>query len=328
MIVSPRRMNPYHAQMRRLPPIPELIAFEAVARHLSFTRAATELSLTQSAVSHRVRRLEAHLGERLLNRLNPGLTLTEAGLALLPELSDCLDGLARLGTQKSRRLRVGAAGALSSWWLVGRLPAFLAQRPSVSVELLPLEANQPLPPNLDLWIAWVGEGEDTVTPKQKPLFTEHVFPVCSPRLLPAGRPLRNAQALGQMTLLHKASGSAGEWSWPLWMKRLGIQAPAGGARELHLADMAMVLAAAVEGAGVALSRSLLVQDALEARRLVLAVEGVEPMQSSKRHVARWPSRNIGDPDVEAFVAWLEAESAATVSRSDAWLQRTALRAAS
>jgi LysR family glycine cleavage system transcriptional activator len=84
----------------------------------------------------------------------------------------------------------------------------------------------------------------------------------------------------------------------------------------------------VEGAGVALSRSLLVQDALETKRLVVAVEGVETMPSSKRHVARWPSRNIDDPDVTAFVAWLQAESAATVSRSDAWILRTALRAAS
>ncbi len=315
--------------MRHLPPFPELLAFEAVARHLSFTRAAVELNLTQSAVSHRVRRLEEHLGERLFNRLNPGLMLTEVGLALLPQLSECLDGLARLGTKKSRRLRVGAAGALSSWWLVGRLPSFLAQQPTLSVELLPLEANQPLPPNLDLWIVWVGEGEDAATPKQQPLFTEQVFPVCSPRLLPGGRPLRDAQALGQMTLLHKASGSAGEWSWPLWMKRLCVNASTSAARELHLADMATVLAAAVEGAGVALSRSLLVQDALEAKRLVVAVAGVKTMPSSKRHVARWPSRNIDDPDVAAFVAWLEAESATTVSRSDAWIHHTtALRAAS
>ncbi len=320
-------MNPYHVRMRRLPPVPELVAFEAVARHLSFTRAAAELALTQSAVSHRVRRLEAHLGERLLNRLNPGLRLTDAGLALLPQLSDCLDALARLGTSPCRRLRVGAGPALSSWWLVGRLPVFMAQHPSLSVELLPIEAQQPLPPNLDVWIVWVGQGEDEAGPQQQPLFTERVFPVCAPRLLPGGRPLRDAQALGQMTLLHKAAGSAGEWSWHLWMKHLGIHAPQGSARELRLADMPLVLAAAIEGAGVALSRSLLVQDALDAKRLVVAVEGVQPMVSSKRHVARWPSRNTGNADVAAFVEWLQTESAKTVSRSDALLQRTPLRAA-
>ncbi|MBC7958064.1 MAG: LysR family transcriptional regulator [Cytophagales bacterium] len=321
-------MNPYHAQMRRLPPLPELIAFEAVARHLSFTRAAAELSLTQSAVSHRVRRLEAHLGTRLLNRLNPGLTLTEPGIALLPELTDCLDGLARLGTRTSRRLRVGAGTALSSWWLVSRLPAFLAQHPELSVELQPLQADAALPPNLDVSIAWVGDGEDALTPKQRPLFTEYVFPVCSPRLLPGGRALRDAGALGQMTLLHKASVSPGEWSWPGWFNRLGITTVHPEARELHLAEMGLVLSAAIEGAGVALSRSLLVQDALEAGRLVVAVEDFEPMPSTKRHVARWPSRNIGDPGVAAFVDWLEAEAAKTVARSDALIRRPALRAAS
>lgn len=320
-------MNPYHAQMRRLPPFPELVAFEAVARHLSFTRAAAELSLTQSAVSHRVRRLEEHLGQRLLNRLNPGLTLTEAGLALLPELSDCLDGLARLGGQKVRRLRVGAGPALSSWWLVGRLPGFMAQRPSLSVELLPIEPGQPLPPNLDVWIAWSVAKDEPASNEQQPLFTERVFPVCSPRLLPGGRPLRNPQALAQMTLLHKASGRVGEWSWPLWLSRLGVEAPTDGTHELHLADMGLVLSAAIEGAGVALSRSLLVQDALEAKRLVVAIDGVEPMLSSKHHVARWPARNHGDADVAAFVAWLQEESAKTVARCDATLQRMVMRAA-
>ncbi|MGY4831699.1 LysR substrate-binding domain-containing protein [Sphaerotilaceae bacterium SBD11-9] len=314
--------------MRRLPPFPELVAFEAVARHLSFTRAAAELSLTQSAVSHRVHRLEEHLGQRLLNRLNPGLTLTEAGLALLPGLSDCLDGLARLGGQKMRRLRVGAGPALSSWWLVGRLPGFMAQRPNLSVELLPIEPGQPLPPNLDVWIAWVMAKDEPASEEQQPLFTERVFPVCSPRLLPGGRPLREPQALAQMTLLHKSSsGTVGEWSWPLWLKRLGVDAPTQGTHELHLADMSLVLSAAIEGAGVALSRSLLVQDALDAQRLVVAVDGIEPMPSTKRHLARWPARNNGDADVAAFVAWLQDESAKTVARCDAILQRVALRAA-
>jgi LysR family glycine cleavage system transcriptional activator len=305
--------------LRALPPIPELIAFEAVARHLSFTRAAEELRLTQSAISHRVRRLEQHLGQRLLNRLNPGLSLTEAGLALLPELTACLDGLARLGGKGRRRLRVAAGAALCSWWLVARLPAFMAQHPGVSVELLPLDASSTPPPDLDLRIAWVGAGQDEAGPLQRPLFTEQVFPVCSPRLLPQGRPLASAQALAGLTLLHKASGSAGEWSWPLWLQRLGLAAVRPGGGELHLAEMSLVLAAAVQGAGVALSRSLLVHDALCDGRLVLPLAGIEPLPSSKRHIARWPAGNRGDRDVEAFVDWLALNAAQTVEQSAAWI---------
>src|SRR5690242_11799260 len=110
--------------MRRLPPLPELVAFEAVARLHSFTRAAAELSLTQSAVSHRVRRLESHVGTLLLRRLNPGIELTDAGRALLPRAAAALDALAEIGDrvgQGERRLRVCAGAALCTWWLAGRL---------------------------------------------------------------------------------------------------------------------------------------------------------------------------------------------------------------
>src|SRR5262245_46101662 len=125
--------------MRRLPPFAELVAFEAVARHLSFTRAAAELCLTQSAVSHRVRRLEEHLGTQLIRRLNPGLALTDAGAALLPELASVLDRLEALQGRRERRLRVAAGSALCTWWLARRLPEFMSQRPGLSIELVPIE---------------------------------------------------------------------------------------------------------------------------------------------------------------------------------------------
>src|SRR5688572_26237152 len=96
--------------MRKLPPFPELVAFDAVARHLSFTKAARELCITQSAVSHRLRRIEKYFGTQLIKRLNPGIKLTTAGLALLPELATALDALARVGEgaggRHERRLRV------------------------------------------------------------------------------------------------------------------------------------------------------------------------------------------------------------------------------
>jgi len=305
----PRENGP----MRRLPPFAELVAFEAVARLLSFTRAAEELCLTQSAVSHRVRRLEQHLGTPLIRRLNPGLALTEAGAALLPGLVAALDGLAQLGQPAERRLRVAAGSALCTWWLAGRLPGFIARRPGVSIELMPVEQAQPAIPHADVRILWIAPGEEPRGPTQAPLLNEQVLPVCSPALLPGGRPLRDPQALARLPLLHKATHGLGEWSWPVWLERLGVLPGARPSSELHFAEMGLVLSAAVEGAGVALSRSLLVHDALASGRLVVPLAGFEPMRSTKKHVARWPSAKAADPDIRAFVEWLVAEAARTIA---------------
>lgn len=299
--------------MRRFPPFAELVAFEAVARHLSFTRAAAELCLTQSAVSHRVRRLEEYLGNPLINRLNPGLVLTEAGTNLLPGLVQALDGLAQLGQPAHRRLRVSAGSALCTWWLAGRLPGFMAQCPGVSIELIPVEQAQATVPHVDVRILWIAPGEEPRGPTQVQLFNERVFPVCSPALLPGEQPLRDAQELTRLPLLHKATHGLGEWSWPVWLERLGCKPVAKPSSELHFAEMGLVLSAAVDGAGVALSRSLLVHDALVNGRLVVPLSGIETMHSTKKHVARWPSSKAADPDIRAFVDWLAAEAAQTLA---------------
>lgn len=319
------RMNARHTVqchnlcMRQLPPFAELVAFEAVARNLSFTLAAEELHLTQSAVSHRVRRLEEYLGSLLIRRLNPGLVLTEAGAALLPGLVGALDGLAQIGCPAERRLRVSAGSALCTWWLAGRLAGFMAQRPGVSIELIPVDQAQASMPQADVRILWVAPNEEPRGPTQVPLFNEQVFPVCSPALLPGGRPVRDAQALVRLPLLHKATHGMGEWSWSVWLERLGSQPGAKLRSELRFAEMGLVLSAAVDGAGVALSRSLLVHDALASGRLVVPLAGIEPMRSTKKHVARWPSARANDPDVRAFVEWLTTEAAQTLAAVEPYL---------
>lgn len=301
------------AAMRRLPPFAELVAFEAVARLLSFTRAAEELCITQSAVSHRIRRLEQHFGTALVKRLNPGLVLTPAGSALLPELVAALDGLSRLGQRRERRLRVTAASALCTWWLAERLPAFMRERPGVSVELVPVDTPQATVADVDVGIRWMPVDDSAQSERQMPLCTEQVFPVCSPHLLPEGRPLTQAQSLPSLSLLHKSAYPAGEWSWAFWLDRFELPAAAPAHSELRFADMGLLMSAAVGGAGVALTRSLLAFDALRSGRLVLPVAGVQPADCGKRHVARWPAAKSGDADVRAFVDWLVAQSAETVA---------------
>jgi LysR family transcriptional regulator, glycine cleavage system transcriptional activator len=309
--------------MRRLPPFPELVAFESVARHSSFTRAAEELCLTQSAVSHRVRRLEAYLGTPLIDRLNPGIALTDAGAAMLPELAVALETLARLNGPRERRLRVVAGSALCNWWLAGRLAAFLAEQPGVSVELMSRDAPDPTVRDVDIWIGWVDAGEDAPSETQAPLFNEHVFPVCSPALLPGGHARLDTGALAKMPLLHKAMPGTGEWSWSFWLDRLGIERPQSKDGELRFADMGLILSAAVNGAGVALVRSLLTHDALADGRLVVPVAGIEPMTSAKKHVARWPSQKADDPDIDAFVGWLVVEAARTLAETEALVRAPA-----
>jgi LysR family transcriptional regulator, glycine cleavage system transcriptional activator len=302
--------------MRRLPPFAELVAFEAVARHRSFTRAAAELYVTQSAISHRVRRLEKHFGKQLIRRLNPGIALTDAGAALLPELTATLDVLEKLGERRERCLRVAAESALCTWWLAGRLTAFMKRRPGISVELVPIGNDTSVIPEVDVRILWVKPGEAGTSPTQAALGAEHVFPVCSPSLLPGGRTLRSSSPLATMTLLHKAVHATGEWSWQVWLDRLEIDLGKRRASQLRFADMGSMLSAATDGSGVALGRSLLVHDALRTGRLTLPL-AVEPMKSAKMHVARWRRAKADDPDIKAFVSWLVAEAAQTLADTNA-----------
>lgn len=182
----------HSARMRRLPPFDALIAFEAALRSRSMTAAAAELGLTQSAVSHRVRRLEAFIGTALLRRQSAGLLPTPAGEALAEGLAGLLDGMADLRTRclaaaAPGRLRVGVGAALAENWLVRRLPGFAAAYPEISVELVVVENEAPeRTTDLDLRILWVPVAEHRATSTQAPLFRESVFPVSHPSLLPPG----------------------------------------------------------------------------------------------------------------------------------------------
>ncbi len=303
---------------RTLPPLAPLLAFDAIVRHGSFTRAAAELGVTQSAVSHQLRRLEAYLETRLVERLNPGIRLTEAGRALAADASGALDTLAALDNHKRRTadrsvLTVSAGAALSNWWLIRRLPGFAAAHPAIAIDLVPSETGDDSPRPVDLRILWVPAAEARRTTTQVPLFSEQVFPVCAPSLLPGRRPLTDPTGLLRLPLIHKGSDRTGEWSWSVWLRRLGLPRPEMKAGELRFSEIGLSLTAAVNGAGVALCRSLLVHDALHDGRLVPALaDRAVAMASSKVHMARWTPRLVGDKRLEHFVAWLAREAEKTV----------------
>jgi LysR family glycine cleavage system transcriptional activator len=293
--------------IRRLPPFGPLIAFDAVARHRSFTRAADELGVTQSAVSHQVRRLEVFLSLQLLKRLNPGVELSDDGARLQSELAPLLDGIAGLAPGLRRRpgrqtLRVGAGSSLAAWWLVRRLRTFHARHPEIAIEFVPVESEAVGESSPDVRILWTTLAESRATSLQAPLFRERVFPVCAPSVLPGGKPLSDPAALLDLPLIQKAHTPTGEWSWSCWFRKLGLTR--AEPRGLVLGDMGLCLTTAVEGGGVAIGRSLLVADALGDGRLVPALATAPDVLSTKVHIARWSAELIGDRNTQVLVSWL------------------------
>ena len=178
------------------PPFDGLIAFDAALRHRSMTLAAGELGLTQSAISHRLKRLEAFVGAPLLNRTGVGLLPTPAGMTLAEGLGRMLDEMAELrarsrATVQPATLKIGLGSALADYWLVRRLPAFASTHPDVAIELFIIESDvQARALDLDVQIRWLPKASARATSTQRLLFDEMVFPVAIPSLLPRGRPLK------------------------------------------------------------------------------------------------------------------------------------------
>lgn len=314
-------MNLFHdAGMRALPPFDALVAFDTALRLRSMTLAAAELGLTQSAVSHRLRRLEGFVGTPLLLRSGSGLAPTPSGTELASGLAELLDGLADLRARcraaaASSALRLGVGAALADNWLVRRLPAFAAAHPDIAVELTVMTSEaEARAASLDLQVLWQPVATARSTSMQRLLFQEQVFPVCHPRLLPGGRMLDDPAGLVGLPLLHKGEPgrNAGvEWSWTTWFERLGldVRPPVS----LRFGTIGTAIAAALEGAGVVLARSLVVHDALADGRLARVLPAQWDMASSKAHLVRWPAALGNDARVRRFTAWLLAETGRTLA---------------
>jgi LysR family transcriptional regulator, glycine cleavage system transcriptional activator len=304
--------------MARLPPFDCLIAFEAASRLGSMTHAAAELGLTQSAVSHRIRRLEDFMGAPLLHRHNTGLSPTLAGEALTGGLTDLLGGIAGLrglclAAAGPERLRVGVGAAFAQTWLLRRLPSFAASHPEYSIELEIVESEAPEQvADLDVRLLWVPAAELRASSTQRPLFQEQVFPVCHPSLLPEGFIPGDPKVLLDLPLLHKGPGgraTGAEWSWPAWLERLGL--PPRPKESLRFTSIGLAIAAAQEGSGVVLARTMLVHDALAEGRLVRVLPIHERLPSSKAYVLRWLSARRTDERVKTFVEWVHRQAAET-----------------
>ena len=287
------------------------------------TLAANELRITQSAISHRLKKLESFVGALLFNRAGTGLSPTQAGVALLEDISRLLDDMAELRARsraaaKPAILKVGVGAALSQYWLVRRLPGFTASNPDIGLELIAVENEiQARTADIDIAILWKSKSAVRPNSTQRLLFSEDVFPVAAPRFVPGGRPLPNPMmTLVNLPIIHKGPvgrNDGAEWSWPVWFEKLGIETRVPEAMRFDSLNLA--LAAAIEGAGVVLARSLLVHDALAERKLCRVLPSKWDMPSSKAHFVRWQAVLTGDKRVSRFTDWLTNEANRTSSSS-------------
>ena len=292
---------------RRLPPLNALRAFEAAARHLSFTRAADELAVTQAAVSHQVKTLEDWLGLKLFQRENRTIYLTRQGQAYLPAVRHALDTLA----EATRRLmEVDALGPLTvsvlpsfaAKWLLPRLRGFRARHPEIDVRISTTDYMADFArDDVDLAVR-MGRGEWPGVTAIK-FLEEDLFPVCSPALLEGPHPLRRPEDLRYHTLLHDDMRQ----DWRTWFLAAGVEG-VDPTRGPGYSDSSMVIQAAVEGQGVALGRSALAAGDLASGRLVKPFEVALPANFAYYIV--YPPAAAEQPKVKAFADWLIETAAA------------------
>jgi len=292
---------------RRLPPLSALRAFEAVARTLSFTRAAKELHVTPGAISQQVRVLEEQLGTTLFRRSRRNVALTAAGSAILPDVQAGFASLSRVLDDSLRRhhgrtLTISVAPSFASKWLLPRLPEFSAQFPdielriSATVGLVDFATEE-----VDLAIRF-GNGRYGDL-KTELLFREALCPMCSPKLVTPKRPLDSPSDLRHFRLIHDLSipGQQDENGWAQWLALAGAaEVNANRGTRFSLAELA--LQAAVDGAGVVLGRLALAGKDLLEGRLYRPFALVLPLDMS--YFLVMPGKKQERPELQSFKIWL------------------------
>ncbi len=296
--------------MTHLPPLTAMRAFEVAARHLSFTKAAEELFVTQAAVSHQIKALEHDLGVSLFRRLNRALALTDEGQALLPYVRNAFEQL-NAGVRQLEQLC--CAGALTvtttpsfaGQWLVGRLGRLRSQHPDIELRLSATEREVDLlRDGVDCGVRhgmgdWPGMRVDR-------LFQAAIVPVCSPSLLSGPIPLEQPADLARHTILHAIDGAD---EWQVWLRAAGVEG-LEIEQGLRFDTGELAIKAALSGIGVAMGRLPLIDDDLASGRLVEPFSLEFDEQCAYYFIA--PEAIADQPKIEAFRSWILDE----VSRSD------------
>ncbi|KVZ02673.1 LysR family transcriptional regulator [Burkholderia stagnalis] len=292
---------------QHLPPLGALRAFEAAVRLGGFARAAAELNVSTSAVSHQIRALEEALGARLLERSTGlgGIGLTPAGARLLPAVSDALSRLTDACAEirgTAHRLTVSANAPFSSMWLARRLAEFSSLHPETPLHAVVLD-DEPDFARGSVDLAIVHVPAHRLTADDDVLLQESVFPVCSPELYPFA-----SGAVCRCRLLQEMHENSPEIDWRNWSAEFGLPGDFE-TKIVRYSSFSQVIGAAVGGAGIALGRAPLIEPELRSGRLVPLVRGLERAASWRFVLRRNPStrHRLLDP----LVAFLRQEAAAT-----------------
>lgn len=290
----------------KLPPLSWLRAFEASARHLSFTNAAQELALTQAAISKQIKLLEQYFGAPLFLRKPRSLALTKVGEAYVPKVRDAFERLAAgtdevFGWRTDEPLTVRAAVGFSVNWLGSRLPSFLAQHPQKRVRLVSSVWNEPLDgESFDLDVRY-GTGHWPGF-QSRQLTSEALTPLCSPALLEGKVPLQTPADLDGHLLLHVLGYEEG---WAVWLNAAGVRDVHPG-QGLQFDNSLVAFEFAASGLGIALGRSSLIDRELSTGRLVAPFDLSVPINEAFYLV--WSNSPGEHPDAAAFREWMVGEA--------------------
>lgn len=291
--------NLHSQHIPHIPPITGLMAFEAVARNGSFSKAADELSITQSAVSHRISQLESLVGASLLIRIGHTVSLTPTGKELMPFVREglgCLrEGLDRISTEGKPTVKISLAPAIAANWLVRRLSAFHRRHPEINLDIHVTSKNVNLRAGEADVAIRCGNGRwDGLEAIE--LIPVNIVAVCSPAYRRAHPWLTTLEDMERATLLRH-----GDVPWKDWFARLGVDAgaPAAGA---SFSEMSLLIAAAECSQGIALVFDVLVERQLQDGTLVRPVP--QHVVSDRAYHIVTPSGTPRSEALQAFIDWL------------------------
>jgi DNA-binding transcriptional LysR family regulator len=293
-----------------LPPLPCLVAFESTMRHGSFTRAATELHLTQSAISRQVAQLERFLGKKLFVREPRALRLTVAGQQYAEQVQRLLVACAEATEDVMKRkghveLSVACSSGVAVLWLAPRLAAFRAQHPDYRVRLIVNDSLASLAgTDFDIALYYLREGAPSGLAARR-LYDEEVFPVCAPSYL-HGRKLAVAD-LPKETLLVLEDAQRQWMSWPTWLTRNGLRDPRIE-HELVVNAYPVLVQMAIEGQGIVLGWRHMIDNCLDAGVLVRACDASASLGGG--YYAVWPRDRVEPAAARSFRNWLVEQSGA------------------
>ena len=303
--------------MRSMPGTRALRTLEAAGRHLNFTRAADELGLTPAAVSHQIKEIEDQLGVVLFTRTSRSIRLTEAGAALCDAAADAIDLLNR-AVSRARKLTRGTAllkvtldAQFASKWLMRRVDGFRKLHPDVELRFdISYDVRDFDLDDVDVAIRF-GMGKYPGLRADR-LFDNMIIPVCSPRLLASGPPLRMPRDLFNHTLVHIEWSQQGvTWpNWRMWMAAAGVD-DFDDSRAIVFANSSDAVQAAIDGSAVALADFAMVANDLSEGRLVRPFDLGIRVSREYAYFLVYPKNTEDDPRVAAFREWMLEEAAKT-----------------